>query len=291
MNSCKKRYGADKKMAEKTTVAIGQISCRPGDKKHNIETMKKRIGQAKRIKADLIAFPELSLTGYVVRDRAYELAETVPNGASVHEIEKIAKKENMHIIFGMIERSAKASAVLHNTAVLIGPKGYVGKYQKMHLPTHSVFEEKRYFRLGYQAPVFETEVGKIGMMICYDVYFPEIARLLSLRGAKLLIGISASPSVRRGFFETLTAARAMENTVFFIFVNLAGVEDGLQFWGGSRVLAPSGSVISQAKYDVDDFISAAISYSDINRAQAWVPILRDLRPEIFTSLRDETENL
>lgn len=278
-------------MPDAITVALGQISCRPGDKKHNIETMKKRIAQAKRIKADIIAFPELSLTGYVVRDRAYELAEPVPNGSSVHQIENIAKKENMHIIFGMIERSAKASAILHNTAVLISPKGYVGKYQKMHLPTHSVFEEKRYFRPGYQTPVFETEVGKIGMMICYDVYFPEIARLLSLRGARLTVGISASPSVRRGFFETLTAARAMENTVFFAFVNLAGVEDGLQFWGGSRIIAPSGSVISQAKYDVDDFISATISYSDIKRVQAWVPILRDLRPEIYTSLREETENL
>jgi predicted amidohydrolase len=278
-------------VSDEITVALGQISCRPGDKKHNIETMKKKIAQAKGIKADIIAFPELSLTGYVVRDRAYELAETVPNGPSVHEIEKIAKKEDTHIIFGMIERNAKASAVLNNTAVLISPKGYVGKYQKMQLPTHSVFEEKRYFRLGYQMPVFETEAGKIGMMICYDVYFPEIARLLSLRGAKLIVGISASPSVRRGFFETLTAARAMENTVFFAFVNLAGVEDGLQFWGGSRIISPSGSVISQAKYDVDDFVSATISYSDINRVQAWVPILRDLRPEIYTSLREETENL
>jgi len=283
--------GDEKKMAEKITVALGQMSCRVGDKKHNIDVMKKKIKQAKRIKADIIAFPELCLTGYVVRDRAYEFAEPVPNGPSVHEIEKIAKNEEMHIIFGMIERSSKAVAVLHNTAVLIGPDGFIGKYQKMHLPTHSVFEEKRYFRLGYQAPVFETDAGKIGMIICYDVYFPEITRLLSLKGTKLIVCISASPSVRRGFFETLTAARAMENNVFLAFVNLAGIEDGLQFWGGSRIIAPSGSVISQAKYDADDFIFAAIDYSDINRVQAWVPTMRDLRPEIFTSLRKEAENL
>jgi len=278
-------------MPQKITFALGQMSCRVGDKKHNIEVIKKRVKQAERIKADIIAFPELCLTGYVVRDRAYEFAEAVPNGPSVHEIEKIAKNEEMHIIFGMIERSPKAAAVLHNTAVLIGPEGFIGKYQKMHLPTHSVFEEKRYFRLGYQTPVFETEAGKIGMIICYDVYFPEITRLLSLKGAKLIVCISASPSVRRGFFETLTAARAMENNVFLAFVNLAGIEDGLQFWGGSRIIAPSGSVISQAKYDVDDFISAKIDYTDINRVQAWVPTLRDLRPEIFTSLRKEAENL
>jgi len=280
-----------KKMPNEITIALGQISCKVGDKKHNMETMNKIINQAKQRKTDLVAFPELSLTGYVVRDRAYELAEPVPNGPSVRQIEEIAKKENVHVIFGMIEKSAKASAVLHNTAVLIGPKGYIGRYQKMYLPTHSVFEEKRYFRPGYQTPVFETEIGKLGMFICYDVYFPEVARMLSLKGAKLIVCISASPSVRRGFFETLTTARAMENTVFVAFVNLAGIEDGLQFWGGSRIIAPSGNVISQAKYDEDDLITAKINYSDLTRVQAWVPTLRDLRPEIFNSLKEEAESL
>jgi len=278
-------------MPDEATIALGQISCRVGDKKHNIEAMKRQVKQAKKRRADLIAFPELVLTGYVVRDRAYELAEPVPNGPSVRQIEEIAMQEDIHIILGMIERSAKASAVLNNIALLIGPKGYIGKYQKMYLPTHSVFEEKRYFRPGYQTPVFETELGKLGMIICYDVYFPEVARLLSLKGAKLIVCISASPSVRRGFFETLTTARAMENTVFVAFVNLAGIEDGLQFWGGSRIIAPSGSVISQAKYDEDDLITAKINYSEQKRVQAWVPTLRDLRPEIFNSLREEAENL
>jgi predicted amidohydrolase len=129
------------------------------------------------------------------------------------------------------------------------------------------------------------------MIICYDIYFPEITRLLSLKGANLIICISASPSVRRGFFETLTAARAIENGVFLAYVNLAGIEDGLQFWGGSRIIAPSGSIISQAKYDVDDLIHATMDYSDMNRVRAWIPTLRDLRPEIFTSLRGETESL
>jgi len=278
-------------MPEEITIALGQISCRVGDKKHNIETMKKKIRQAKQRKADLVAFPELALTGYIVRDRAYELAESVPTGPSVRQLEEIAKKEDIHIIFGMIEKSSKASAVLHNTALLIGPKGYIGKYQKMYLPTHSVFEEKRYFRPGYQTPVFKTELGKLGIIICYDVYFPEITRLLSLRGAKLIVCISASPSVRRGFFETLTAARAMENTVFVAFVNLAGIEDGLQFWGGSRIIAPSGSLISRAKYDKEDLITAQIKYSDLTRVQAFVPTLRDLRPELFNSLREEAESL
>jgi len=278
-------------MPDEITIALGQMSCRVGEKHRNIEIMKRIIRHAKKRKADLVAFPELALTGYVVMDRAYELAENVPNGPSVRQIEEIAKKENIHIILGMIEKSAKASAVLHNTAVLVGPKGFVGKYQKIYLPTHSVFEEKRYFRPGYQTPVFETEIGKLGIIICYDIYFPEVTRVLSLKGARLIVCISASPSVRRGFFETLTAARAIENTVFVAFVNLAGIEDGLQFWGGSRIIAPSGSLISQAKYDEDDFIVAKINYSELARVQAWVPTLRDLRPEIFDTLREEAENL
>lgn len=273
------------------TIALGQISSRVGDKKHNIETITKKAVQAKKEKADLIVFPELSLTGYVVRDRAYELAEPIPSGTSVREIEQIARKEQIHIIFGMIEKGPKASAILHNTAVLIGPEGYVGKYQKMFLPTHSVFEERRYFRPGYQAQVFQTKLGTLGMMICYDIYFPEVSRLLCVKGAQLLVCISASPSVRRGFFETLTAARAIENTAFVAFTNLAGIQDGLQFWGGSRIIAPSGSVISQAKYDEDDLIAGKISYSDLTRVQAWVPTLRDLRPEIFSSLKSEAESL
>jgi len=278
-------------MGERITIALGQMTCQVGNKRQNLKAMEKRVKQAKKIKAKLIAFPELSLTGYTVRDRAYELAEPVPNGPSVREIERLAESTGVHIIFGMIEKSAKASAVLHNSAIMVGPRGYIGKYQKMYLPTHSVFEEKRYFRPGYKTPLFETEIGKIGMIICYDVYFPEITRLLSLKGANLIVCISASPSMRRGFFETLTTARAMENGVFIAYVNLAGIEDGLQFWGGSRIIAPSGSLITQAKYDVDDFIYATIDYSDINRVQAWVPALRDLRPEIFTSLREEAENL
>ena len=277
-------------MLKEINLAVAQISCWVGDKNHNLKKMEKNIKEAKKERADLVIFPELSLTGYVCRDLVYELAEVVPNGQSVSQIESIAKRENVHVIFGMIEKSSRANAVLHNTAVLIGPEGFIGKYRKMYLPTHSVFEEKRYFRPGYQTPVFETEIGKIGLIICYDIYFPEIARLLRVKGAQLIACISAVPSIRRGFFETLTTARAIENTVFIAFSNLAGIEDGLQFSGGSRIIAPSGSLISQAKYDEEDVIMARINYSDTTRVEAFIPTLRDLRPELFVALKEEIEH-
>jgi predicted amidohydrolase len=277
-------------MPEKVNVALAQISCKVGDKKHNINVMKNNIKRAKEKGANLVIFPELSLTGYLNRDLAYELAEPIP-GSSIYSLEEIAKKENIHIVFGMPEQSEKAHAVLYNTAVLLGPDGLIGKYRKTHLPTHSVFEEKRYFRLGYEAPVFETEIGKIGLTICYDMFFPEISRLLRLKGSQLIVCISASPAVRSRFFEVFTAARALENTVFLAYVNLVGVENGLQFWGGSRTIAPDGSMLAKAKYDEEDLVIGTIDYADLERAEAFVPTLRDLRPELFNSLREQAEKL
>lgn len=277
-------------MPKKVSVALAQISCKVGDKNYNLRKMERYVKQARKKQANLIVFPELALTGYVCRDLVYELAEPVP-GPSIQQLEAIAKEENMHIVLGMLEKSSKAKAVLHNTAVLISPEGFIGKYQKMHLPTHSVFEEKRYFRGGYQTPVFDTSIGKLGLIICYDVFFPEITRLLRLKGAQLVICVSASPSVRRGFFEVFTAARALENTMFLAYVNLVGIEDGLQFWGGSRMIAPSGKIIVQAKYDEEDMVVTQINYSDMDRVGVFVPMLRDLRPELFDSLKKHAETL
>src|SRR3989337_4511836 len=186
-------------MPKEINGALAQISCKVGEKESTLKPMEQTISQAKEKGANLIIFPELALTGYVCRDLVYELAEPIPKGPSIRQITSLAEQENVHIVLGMIEQSTKANAVLHNTAVLVGPEGFIGKYQKMHLPTHSVFEEKRYFRPGYQTPVFETAIGNIGMIICYDIYFPEVTRLLSLKGANIIVCISASPSVRRGF--------------------------------------------------------------------------------------------
>ena len=277
-------------MVKEVNVALAQINCRAGDKEYNIDLMEKNIRQAKERGANLVIFPELSLTGYVIRDLLYELAEPIP-GPSIRYLEEIAEKENIHVIFGTLERSEKARAVLYNTAVLVGPKGFIGKYRKMHLPSHSVFEEKRYFRPGYQAPTFNTDIGKLGLIICYDLFFPETTRLLRLEGTQFIICISASPAIRRKFFEVLTTARAIENTVFLAYVNLVGLENDLQFWGGSRIIAPNGDVILQAKYDEEDLVVGRVDYADLKRAQVLVPTLRDLRPELFELLKRKTEML
>jgi predicted amidohydrolase len=278
------------KVKEKIKLALAQISSKRENKKENLQKIEKLAIKAHEQAADLAIFPELSLTGYVVRDQLYELAETIP-GPSTRVVEDLAKKTGMHIIFGIPELSEKTKATIFNTAVLVGPEGFIGKYRKMYLPTHSVFEEKRYFRPGYQTAAFKTAVGNVGLCICYDVFFPEVFRLTRLMGAQLIVVISASPAVRRNYFEILTAARALENTAFLAYVNLVGVEDGLQFWGGSRLISPTGEVLAKAKYDDEDLVICEVDYSDMRPAETFIPTLRDLRPELFEELKRRAERL
>jgi predicted amidohydrolase len=275
-------------MKTKIKLALAQISSKRENKIENLLKIEKLTLKAKQQGAELIIFPEMSLTGYVLLDQVYEVAETIP-GPSTQKIETLAKKTGMHIIFGMPELSEKTQATIFNTAVCVGPQGVIGKYRKMYLPTHSVFEEKRYFRPGYEAAAFKTEFGNIGLTICYDVFFPEVYRLIRLMGAQLIICISASPAVRRSYFEILTSARALENTAFLAYVNLAGVEDGLQFWGGSRLVGPTGDVLARAKYDEEDFVVCEVDFGDLKAAETFIPTLRDLRPELFDKLKHYSE--
>jgi predicted amidohydrolase len=275
-------------MIERITLALAQISSQRENKKENLRKIEELTMRAKEQGADLVIFPELCLTGYVVRDQLYELAETIP-GPSTRKIAELTRKTGMHVIFGMPELSGNTKATMYNTAVLVGPQGVIGKYHKRYLPTHSVFEEKRYFRPGYQTAAFSTSLGNIGLCICYDLFFPEVTRLSRLAGAQLIICISASPSVRRTYFETLTSARALENTAYLAYVNLVGVEDGLQFWGGSRLVSPTGDIISKAKYDEEDFVLCEVDFNDMRPAEAFIPTLRDLRPELFDELKKSAE--
>jgi len=275
-------------MKGKIKLALAQISSKREDKTANFKKIEELTLKAKEQGADLAIFPELSLTGYVVRDQLYEMAETIP-GPTVKKVEALAKETGMHVIFGMPELSEKTQATIFNTAVFVGPNGLIGKYRKMYLPTHSVFEEKRYFRPGYQAASFQTCLGNIGLCICYDLFFPEVLRLTRLKGAQLIVCISASPAVRRSYFETLICARAIENTAFIGYVNLVGVQDGLQFWGGSRVVSPNGDVLVKAKYDEEDFLTCEIDFNDLRTAETFIPTLKDLRPELFDKLKEYSE--
>lgn len=277
-------------MKERIKLALVQMSSKREDKEGNLAKIEELTIKAQKLGADIAIFPEMCLTGYVIKDQVYELAETIP-GPSTDRVTTLAKKTGMHIIFGMPALSEKTKATLYNSAVFVGPDGIIGTYRKMYLPTHSVFEEKRYFRSGYQPAAFGTAIGNIGLCICYDIFFPEVTRLARLAGAQLLVCISASPAIRRSYFEILTAARALENTAYVAYVNLAGVEDGLQFWGGSRLINPTGDVVARAKYDEEDMVLCEVDFQELKAAEPFIPTLRDLRPELFEQLKNASEKI
>jgi len=254
-----------------------------GNKKRNLRQISEQAFKARKKNVDLLVFPELHLTGYTMRDEVSHLAESIP-GPSTRKVETLAREHGVHVVFGMPEES-EVKGVIHNTAVFVGPKGLVGRYRKIHLPTHSVFEERRYYRPGQEASVFKTDIGVIGLSICYDLYFPELTRLQALQGAELLVCISASPGLRPRFFEGFCLSRAMENAVYLAYVNRVGIEEGLQFWGGSRVIAPNGSVLAQCKYDVEEFQICRVDLGEVSRARAFIPTIKDLEPGLFDQLR------
>jgi predicted amidohydrolase len=275
-------------MREKIKVALAQISCKQGDKEENIRKIEENVRKARQKGADLVVFPELSCTGYAIKDQISELAETIP-GPSTRVLEELARETETHIVFGIPELGIEKPKKFYNAAVLVGPQGFIGKYRKTYIPS-SEFE--RDYHPGNQAAVFETELGKIGLIVCYDVFFPEVTRLARLKGAQLIVCISASPECDEGspiesrpFLETFTAARAMENTAFMAYVNLAGVEDELRFWGGSRLIRPNGKVQVRAKYDEEDLVVGEINYADIEPVEKWVPVIKELRNEIFDELK------
>ncbi len=263
-------------------VGLAQTSIKNGDKSHNLQVMRRTLDEARKKEANLLIFPELSLTGYVCRDFFYELAETI-DGPSIKLVCQFTRENGLTTIFGMpLEENVKG--VIYNSSVMIDEDGDVVSYNKLYLPTHSVFDEKRYFRSGNETKCFQTKKCRIGLTICYDVYFPEIYRILALEGAELVTCISASPSTRQEYFQTLTKARAIENGVFLAFVNRVGIEDGLQFWGGSNVVSPNGDILAKARYYEEDLTFVTLDLEDLRRVRPFVPTIKDLRMEILDRL-------
>jgi predicted amidohydrolase len=280
------------------TVALAQTAPATLDKTANLATFEDALERAATMGAHLVVFPELALTGYACGDAFFDIAETVPGPSTIH-IGDIARRLDLHVIWGMPERGLPG--VLYNAAVLVGPEGHIGTWRKHTLPGHATdhggagaFPDRRFFRSGNRSPVFDTAIGRIGMMVCYDIFFPEIARLLTLKGADLLVGISGSPAFERPIFEPLVLARAMENTIPFAYCNLAGAEGEINYWGGSRLIGPGdiatkvpGSpVIVQAAYDTEDLVCGEIDYDATHRFRPLFPILRDLRADMYAQLHD-----
>ena len=181
-------------------------------------------------------------------------------------------------------KNEKVQGLIHNASILIHPNGNVDNYKKWYFPNFGPFEEKLFFDGGEELKVFNTKFGKIGLLVCYDIFFPEVSRALSLQGADILVCISATPSTTRKYFETLIPARALENTAFMVYVNLVGTQEDLVFWGGSQIHDPFGKLLVKAPYFKESIVTCDLNLKQLKTARENRAVLRDVRAEIFQDL-------
>lgn len=248
-----------------------------GDTRANLKRMLELV--AKR-KPDLALFPEMWLTGYSVRDRVFELAE-FSDGPSVQAVSKAARKAKSTVVFGFPEKAHGQRGAVYNSAAVCTPDGEVGVYRKWFLPNFGPYEEKMHFHKGTSVPVFDTPFGKLGVQICYDLFFPELAKVACLKGAEIVVNVSASPITARSLFERIIEARAVENAVFFAYVNRVGTDLGLVFAGGSALIGPRGQSLQELPLVKEGLIDREVELEDTDFARPFRPTLRDSRAEVF----------
>jgi len=279
-------------------VAICQITPKTNDKNSNKQKMKEFTLNAVKQGAKLVVFPELALTGYNCGDRFFDLAETIP-GESTQFFASIAAEHKAYIIWGMPEKSI--DGILYNAAAFVGPEGYIGKWRKHTLPGHATdeagpgaFPDRRFFKAGEGLPLFHTPIGNIGILICYDIFYPELARALTLKGADILVGISGSPKFEKEIFEPIVKVRAMENTVWFVYTNLVGKEGDTEYWGGGCIIGPGeketkvpGSpIVCKAPYEGESITIGEVDVKKNQEIRPYFPVLRDLTTKMYEQLAD-----
>jgi len=231
--------------------------------------------------ADLLVLPELCNTGYMFKDKneLEQLAEEIPRGTTTKEWMRIAKKNKVHLVGSLAE---KDGSDFYDSSVLVGPKGFLGKYRKIHL----FLNEKKIFtpgNLGFN--VFDTDIGKIGLMICFDYMFPEAARVLTLKGADIICNpvnlVSPPPRVM-----TVMLARALENGVYTIAVNRVGEERGHTFQGGSEIIGPRMEVLAFGSHDMEEVkvVEVDIEKARNKKYTEFNDLLKDRKPEFYREL-------
>ncbi len=262
---------------------VGYVQFGPafGDKERNLARVGEFLG---REQADLWVLPELFSTGYqfASREELAELAEPVPKGPTTQRLAALARELGCHIVAGLAERAGKA---LFNSAVLVGPRGFVTVYRKIHL----FYRERELFTAG-NVPFTPVEVAgaKVGLLVCYDHFFPEAARSLALAGAEVL----AHPAnlVMPGLGQMTMRVRALENRVFAVTANRVGEEnrtgEPLRFTGLSQIVSPKGEVLVSSGEQGEEarVVEIEPSLARNKRINALNDLFSDRRPEFYQAL-------
>lgn len=281
----------------KVKVGLVQMSC-VAEKDANLRKAKEKIIEVAAQGAQIICLQELFTSLYFCDVEDYDnfkLAETIP-GPSTDELCSLAKSLGVVIIASLFER--RAAGLYHNTTAVLDADGaYLGKYRKMHIPDDPAFYEKFYFTpgdLGYK--VFKTKFGTIGVLICWDQWYPEAARITSLLGAEILfyptaIGWATNQDVATNTeqyqaWQTIQRSHAVANGVHVVSVNRVGFEqDGaMKFWGGSFVANPFGSVLYQAPHDEEVLKVVELDLQQSDRYRTHWPFLRDRRIDSYAPI-------
>ncbi|MFH1497462.1 MAG: carbon-nitrogen hydrolase [Verrucomicrobiota bacterium] len=288
-----------------STVTLGllQHACGP-DPKANLQKNLSLVEQAAKQGAQIICTQELVTSQYFCQSeehRFFDLAEPIPSGPSTQAYQAIAKKHGVVIIASLFEK--RASGLYHNTAIIVDADGsLLGIYRKMHIPDDPLFYEKFYFTpgdTGFKA--WDTKFGRIGVLICWDQWYPEAARLTSLQGAEILFyptAIGWHPSEKseygvnqHGAWETIQRSHAVANGCYVAAINRIGHEvidgvggDGLEFWGQSFVAGTSGQILAKASVDQEEILLVPVEMDKVDVTRTHWPFLRDRRIDAYGNL-------
>jgi N-carbamoylputrescine amidase len=280
---------------DESTVTVGliQMDCSP-DKDENLEKAIDSIRNASKLGAQIICLPELFQTQYFCQTedtQNFNLAEALPSPTS-ETLSKLAKELEIVLIVPLFEK--RTQGIYHNTALVLDADGSTaGTYRKMHIPDDPCFFEKYYFTpgdIGFKC--FSTRYGKVGVLICWDQWFPEAARLTALSGAQFLffptaIGYQAEDVKESAqqieAWQTIQKSHAISNGIFVGSVNRVGLEDNLTFWGKSFICNPFGKVIGQAEKEQQIVIAQCLLSEIESTRQNW-PFLRDRRIDAYQDI-------
>ncbi len=270
----------------KLKIALAQINTRLGDLPANLEKHLALAKQAQEAGMELLVFPELSLTGYVLQDLASSVC-CKPNADDPVFSQLLDASREIDLMVGFVDEDTRHRFYIASAYLSQGKVLHV--HHKVYLPTYGLFDEGRFFAPGNSVRAFDTRFGRFGMLICEDFWHASPPYLLWLDGADVLLFASASPG--RGlngeaklessaWVEHTNRAYAGLFTTFVVHANRSGFEDGLNFWGGSTIFDPDGKLVAQAPYFEESLTPAEIDLNQLHRTRARLPLLRDERPEL-----------
>ena len=267
----------------KLSVSLAQINTRLGELQANLDKHLTLITEARASGSDLLVFPELSLTGYVLQDLASTIAlRPDPDDPIFHPL--LEASIDIDLVVGFVDEDKRHRFFIASAYLSQGQILHI--HRKVYLPTYGLFDEGRFFAWGDSVRAFDTRFGRMGLLICEDFWHASPPYLLWLDGADLLLFSSASPGRGLNAESRLESARWVEHinqayaslfTTFVAHANRVGYEDGLNFWGGSTIFDPNGDLIAQGPYHEEALIHAEIDLNQLHRTRARLPLLRDER--------------